>query len=115
MMTKTCTTLKKQPGLIYAKQVDYINAIAAYNEASRKLDNEALQIDCSVGFDTTLTNEHQRRAKRASLMLKPIYQGLQTDCLRLKHLMGLAEAEYLKIRRAFDVHKIQSGNGVDQL
>lgn len=110
---KTCTKLSKQPGLIYAKQIDYINAIAAYNTASQKLEIESLQIECSVGFDETLKNDHQRRAKRATLMLKPSYQGLQSECLRLKHLMGLAEVEYLKFRRAFDVLKIQAGNGTE--
>jgi hypothetical protein len=108
-----CTNLSKQPALIYEKQIQYVNAIAAYNAASVSLDNESLQIDCSVGFDETLKNEHQRRAKRSQMMLRPGYQGLQLEVLNLKKNMGICEAEYLKIRRAFDVMKIQAGNGLD--
>jgi hypothetical protein len=111
---RTCTKLSKQPALIYVKQIEYVNAIAAYNAASVSLDNETLQIDCSVGFDETLKNEHQRRAKRAQMMLRPGFQGLQSDVLRLKQAMGICEAEYLKIRRSFDVMKIQASSGVDR-
>lgn len=101
------SSLSKQVEIAYTKQLEYINAIAEFNKSNLTLENEALSIDVSVGWDETLKNDYQRRAKRAALMLKPGYQGLIAENSRLKQEMARAEVEYLRSRRELDILKLQ--------